>query len=171
MFNFQDETFFFWFCWYWWNFRPSLFTLSFLYVFLCFILCMCVLCCMTVVDRGLNMWLIINVFCFSTNPNVLHEVTFGTHMEYPDGSLPSKFNINITNVLHEVTFGTHMEYPDGSVPSQFNINITKVLMYYMKWSLEHTWSTHQYISIVVYKKILDQIEFVNQTNLKWLQYS
>ena len=72
------------------------------------------------------------MFCFSTNPNVLHEVTFGTHMEYPDGSLPSKFNINITNVLHEVTFGTHMEYPDGSLPSKFNINITKVLMYYMK---------------------------------------
>ena len=105
---FKMKHFFCWFCWYWWNFRPSLFTLSFLYVFLCFILC-----CMTVVDRGLNMWLIINVFCFSTNPNVLHEVTFGTHMEYPDGSLPSKFNINIT----------------------------KVLMYYMKWPLEHTWST------------------------------
>ena len=106
--QFSRWNIFFWFCWYWWNFRPSLFTLSFLYVFLCFILC-----CMTVVDRGLNMWLIINVFCFSTNPNVLHEVTFGTHMEYPDGSLPSKFNINIT----------------------------KVLMYYMKWPLEHTWST------------------------------
>jgi hypothetical protein len=40
-----------------------------------------------------------------------------------------------------VTFGTHMEYPDGSLPSKFNINITKVLMYYMKWPLVHTWST------------------------------
>jgi hypothetical protein len=58
---------------------------------------------MTVVDRGLNMWLIINVFCFSTNPNVLHEVTFGTHMEYPDGSLPkinvSSWKLNIKKTI------------------------------------------------------------------------
>lgn len=33
------------------------------------------------------------VFHFSTNANVLHEVTFGTHMEYPDGSVPSKSNL------------------------------------------------------------------------------
>ena len=113
IFNFQDETFFFDFV----DIGGILdhHCLHFLFsMFFSVLFCvLCVLCCMTVVDRGLNMWLIINVFCFSTNPNVLHEVTFGTHMEYPDGSLPSKFNINITNVL----------------------------MYYMKWPLEHTWST------------------------------
>ena len=34
--------------------------------------------------------LIMSFFIFSTNPDQLQEVTFGPHLEFPDGSVPSK---------------------------------------------------------------------------------